>query len=115
MASEGPQNSRYMIYLVPGFLAIYFYLLMCRDKLGKWPIATLLLLALLASFPTGVAHKGTMQKARLDWKNCYLRLENVERCDEITHFSIYPRPETTTHLQEKLLDLKQRHLNLYAR
>ena len=115
MASESGQNSRYMIYLVPGFLGIYFYLLMCRGKLGKWPIATLLLLALLASFPTGVAHKGTMQKARLDWRNCYLRLEDVERCDEITHFSIYPRPETTTHLQEKLLDLKQRHLNLYAR
>ncbi len=115
MASEGPQNSRYMIYLVPGFLAIYFYLLMGQGELGKWPIATLLLLALLASFPTGVAHKGTMQKPRLDWKNCYLRLESIERCDEITHFSIYPRPETTTHLQEKLLDLKQRHLNLYAR
>jgi hypothetical protein len=27
-----------------------------------------------------------MEQAHLDWKSCYLRLEDVQRCDEITHF-----------------------------
>lgn len=62
-----------------------------------------------------MAHKGTMEKARLEWKNCYLRLEDVGRCDEITNFTIYPPPETATHLQEKLPYLKQHQLNLYAK
>jgi hypothetical protein len=113
--SGSGQTSRYMIYLVPAFLGVYFYLLTLEGKLRKWSIATLLVLSLLASFPTGVAHKGTMEKAQLDWKNCYLRLEDVERCDEITNFTVYPPPEAATHLQEKLLYLKQHQLNLYAK
>jgi hypothetical protein len=109
------QTSRYMIYLAPAFLGIYFYALSLYGKVRTWSIATLLALSLLASFPTGVAHKGTMEKARLDWKNCYLRLEDVERCDDITNFTLYPRPEAATHLQEKLLYLEQHQLNLYAK
>ena len=56
-----------------------------------------------------------MQKARLGWNNCYLRLEDVGRCDEITNFMIYPPPKTATHLQEKFLYLKQYQLNLYSK
>jgi hypothetical protein len=55
-----------------------------------------------------------MQRARLAWKNCYLRLEDVEQCDEITNFRIYPMPEAT-QLKEKLLYLRQRQFNLYAK
>jgi hypothetical protein len=109
------QTSRYMIYMVPAFLAIYFYALTLSEKLRTRCLAILLVLSLLASFPTGVAHKGTMQKARLEWRDCYLKLEDVDRCDEITNFSVYPRPEAVTHLQEKLQFLKQHRLNLYAR
>jgi hypothetical protein len=113
--SGSAQTSRYMIYLAPAFLGIYFYVLSLYGKVRTWSVATLLVLSLLASFPTGVAHKGTMEKARLDWKNCYLRLEDVERCDDITNSTLYPRPEAATHLQEKLLYLKQHQLNLYAK
>jgi hypothetical protein len=113
--SGSGQTSRYMIYLVPAFLGIYFFALTLSGKAQTDSVATLLVLSLLASFPTGVAHKGTMQKARLEWKNCYLSLEDVGRCDEITNFKIYPPPETATHLQEKLLYLKQHRLNLYAK
>ena len=113
--SSSGQTSRYMIYLVPAFLGMYFYSLTRRGKVRKWSVATLFVLSLLAAFPTGVAHKGTMQKARLEWKNCYLRLEDVGRCDEITHVTIYPPPEAATHLQEKLQFLKENKLNLYAR
>lgn len=113
--SGSGQTSRYMIYLVPAFLGIYFYLLTLDGKLRTWSIAALLVLSLLASFPTGVAHKRTMQKARLDWKNCYLRLEDIDRCDKITNFTLYPPPQAATHLQEKLLYLKQHQLNLYAK
>jgi hypothetical protein len=108
------QTSRYMIYLVPAFLGIYFCLLSLHGKLRNWSIGTLLVLALLASFPTGVAHKGTMEKSRLVWKNCYLKLEDVDRCDEITNFTIYPPPESATQLKEKLVFLKEHGLNLYA-
>lgn len=114
MDTGGGQTSRYMIYLVPAFLGLYFYILSLGGKGRRWPILTLLILALLASFPTGVAHKGTMQKARLNWKICYLRLEDIDRCDEMTNFTLYPKPESATHLKEKLLFLKEQRLNLYA-
>ncbi len=111
--SSSAQTSRYMIYLVPGFLGIYLHALSLQGKLRQASITILLVLSLLASFPTGVAHKGQMEKARLVWKNCYLKLEDVEQCDEITNFKIHPAPEAT-QLKEKLLYLKQHQLNLYA-
>ena len=112
--SGGGQTSRYMIYLIPAFLGLYFYLLSLEGKVRTGSIATLLVLSTLASFPTGVAHKGTMEKARLNWKNCYLRLEDVDQCDEITNFTVYPPPESATHLEQKLVFLKEHRLNLYA-
>jgi hypothetical protein len=112
--SGSGQTSRYMIYVVPAFLGLYFYILSLEGKVRRRSIAALLVFSALASFPTGVAHKGTMQTARLEWKNCYLKLESVDACDEITHALIYPAPETVTHLKEKLLFLKEHHLNLYA-
>jgi len=112
--SSPAQTSRYMIYLAPAFLGLYLHTLSLQGRLRQISITTLLVLALLASFPTGLAHKGQMQKARLAWKNCYLRLEDVEQCDEITNFRIYPMPEAT-QLKEKLLYLRQRQFNLYAK
>ena len=114
LESSPAQTSRYMIYLAPAFLGIYLQALSLQGQVRRASVTTLLVLALLASFPTGVAHKGTMEKARLIWKNCYLRLEEVEQCDEITNFKLYPVPEAT-QLKEKLLFLKQHQLNLYAK
>jgi hypothetical protein len=112
--SSTGQTSRYMIYLVPAFLGIYLHTLLLQGKLRQVSITILLVLSFLASFPTGVAHKGQMEKARLVWKNCYLSLEDVEQCDEITSSKIYPAPEAT-QLKQKLLYLKQHRLNLYAK
>jgi hypothetical protein len=114
--SSSAQTSRYMIYLTPAFLGLYFYVLSLQgNKTRRASINALLFLALLASFPTGVAHKGTMEKARLEWRNCYLKFEEVDQCDEITHARIYPPPEAATQLKEKLLFLKERGLNLYSK
>jgi len=114
VASSPAQTSRYMIYLVPAFLGIYLHAFSLQGKVRRASISTLLVLSLLASFPTGVAHKGTIGTTRTVWKNCYLRLEDVDRCDEITNFRLYPVPEAT-QLKEKLLYLKQHQLNLYAK
>lgn len=45
------------------------------------------------------------------WEACYLRIEDIERCNSATGFAIYP---TLTDLQARLAYLKQHQLNLFA-
>jgi len=50
--------------------------------------------------------------AKQNWKQCYLKFENVDYCDSRMHFKVHPSP-AGTHLDEKLQFLKARRLNLY--
>ena len=107
------QSSRYVIFLEPAILGLYFFLLgVRRERMRMLAVVGLIVAALPASirlqqewfyFP--------QQKAR--WRSCYLRTESIQECDRETGFTIYPRPEAT-HLREKLQFLKQTHQNLYA-
>ena len=106
-------SSRYMVYLIPGFLGFYFHALTLEGKLRKRTLTILLLLSIFASFPSGVARKGQMGTTRRNWKACYILLEDIAECDSQTGFMVYPDP-SATGLQEKLLFLKEHRLNLYA-
>ena len=45
------------------------------------------------------------------WGACYLKTEDIERCNRQAKFSLYPAPP---ELKARLIYLKQHHLNLFA-
>ena len=114
LGMEAAGFSRNLTLLIPGFLGIYFHLLMSRTGYGRTVLLTTLLVAVL---PNCVQrnHKeieafSAMKRA---WKDCYRASENVRYCDTLSNLKLYPRPEAT-HLEQKLNYLKQNRLNLYA-
>lgn len=110
---DSGQSSRYMTLLPPAFFGLYLHLLTLRRMPVRYG-ALVLFAALLLPLPwhasdTDVARGFTAGKQR--WKACYLKIEDIERCDHDTKFSLYPAPP---ELKARLAYLKQHHLNLFA-
>ena len=111
---DSGQSSRYMTLLIPAFFGLYLHILTLRLTPVRY--ATLVLsAALLLPMPwhandTEVTRGFTDGKQR--WKACYLKTENIERCDRVAGFLIYP---ATHELKGRLAYLKQHHLNLFAK
>ena len=106
-------SSRYVIFLVPAFLGLYFYCLTLQPpRIRVLTTSVLLLAALPASIYLDPAWF-LFPRKKAEWKACYKRIENIRQCDDIVGFKIYPSPEVT-HLEEKLQYLKQARQNLYA-
>lgn len=113
---EAGQSSRYMPYLIPAWLGLYFHLLsLPKDRLRIILLAAYLVALIAGSFPmrqtdTNIAE--WLSNGKRSWAACYLKSENIEQCDASTGFKIYPRADAT-RLKEKLDYLKQHKLNLY--
>jgi hypothetical protein len=106
--------ARNLTLLIPGFLALYFQILMDRDSRRRNVLGLVFVLILI---PGCVQrnHKeiegfSAMKRA---WKDCYRRTENIKYCDQVSHLQLFPWPEGI-HMREKLEYLKQNRLNLYA-
>lgn len=106
-------SSRYTTLLIPAFLAIYFYLL-SRSWRGKrnFVLTLWVLLLLPSALRKPYEEIRWFSDGKRAWANCYLARHDIQECDALTHFQIYPRPEAT-HLQEKLDFLERNHLNLF--
>ncbi|MDT5156628.1 MAG: hypothetical protein QOC61_326 [Acidobacteriota bacterium] len=116
------QAPRYMPYLVPAFLALYFHLRLSAKNAAPLQRAALygfLLMAVLTMRPlteAGAVVLETFRRGKAEWKQCYLETENISECNARTHFEVYPArgaapPEV---FEERLSYLKRRRLNLYA-
>ena len=106
-------SSRYVTFLIPAFLAMYFYLLSVPfQRIRKVGLA--LFVALLIR-PALAVRNGAQQipDGKRAWAACYRRMEDIRSCDRVTHFQIVPFPDQT-HLAQKLDYLKQHRLNLFA-
>jgi hypothetical protein len=114
---DAAQQSRYMTYLIPGFLALYFSATALRTAPQHYLLRLVVLLIIgwsslhLHNWDWLTARNHS--RDRTGWRECYLKLESVDQCTAMTGFEVHPSPEGT-HLKEKLDFLKQRHLNLYA-
>lgn len=115
---DSAQAGRYMPYLIPAFLGLYFQLLLLSREKRLFRFAPHLCAAVLAlmSLPLGAGGVYLLEEYRRgksEWKRCYLERENVEECNRAARFEIYP-PGERGRLREKLSYLKQHKLNLYA-
>jgi hypothetical protein len=111
---EQALSSRYSTLLIPGFLAVYFYLLS-----GTWygmrnlVLALWIMLLLPASLTLPKNDIRWYYDGKRHWADCYVRTENIHYCDQSTNFVIFPDPERT-HLQQKLDYLREHQLSLFA-
>jgi hypothetical protein len=115
LGMEAAGSSRNVTLLIPGFLGIYFHLLMSRNGCKRTLLVTALFAAVLPSCLQR-NHKEIegFSAMKHTWKDCYRATENVQYCDSFSHLQLYPRPNAI-HLQEKLDYLKRNRLNLYAK
>lgn len=111
------QSSRYLPYLIPAFLGIYFSCLAYRSKSLK-TVGTIifLVIAVSAAVPVRIGDRSMMAQyhnVKDSWRSCYLQHHDIQQCDSLTGVKVYPSPEAT-HLKEKLDFLEEKKLNLYA-
>ena len=107
---------RYMIYLVPAFLGLYFAALSARVPiLRREYIGVLLLISLLSSGWVGSKELRAMSsiaQQRRSWKDCYIVTRDIGKCDVVSGAFIYASPEPAD-LQPKLDFLENHHLSLF--
>jgi len=116
-------NSRYVPYLTPAFLGLYFFCLSQRSrKIRALSVVAFVAIAINASVPIRIGDRSMMAQfhdLKNNWRNCYLERHDIQRCEAILkarkppEYRIYPSP-SATHLQDKLDYLERNRLNLYA-
>jgi hypothetical protein len=108
-------SSRYAIYVEPAMLGLYFQFLNVRQQyVRKSLLFGFLLAVVVASSRADRREMEHFRSIKQTWKACYLQTEDIQHCNEIVGYPIYPYPPERTHLQEKLQYLKRTRQNLYA-
>lgn len=106
--------SRYVPYLIPALVGLYFHLLGWETRYRGLLITGLFAGVLFGALRSGreleAMHRLSEQKEK--WAEVYRESHRVERADSISGIRIHPDPEKT-HLQEKLDYLENRRLNLF--
>jgi hypothetical protein len=119
MGLDEARGTRYVPYIIPAFVALYFHLLTLekRRPFGRAALAAFLACAALlalAPMSSGKAMLEEVRRGKSEWKRCYIETESVEACDARTNFQVYS-PIPPSPLGRRRLDyLKQNRLNLYA-
>lgn len=110
------QSSRYVTYMIPGFLAIYLYFVdLSPAALRRLLLAFTLAGCIVASFPLRKSDVNTLKwyaEGKSRWKAAYLHTEDIEAATRTASFPIHPATEGT-RLKQKLEYLKKEKLNLY--
>jgi hypothetical protein len=111
------KSSRYMPYVIPAALALYFQLLSLKGRTRATMLAAFAAGAALMAAPLLGGGRASLEEARRgkeEWKRCYVATENVERCDAAAGFSVYPAGLSDPSFKRKLEHLKRNRLNFYS-
>lgn len=111
----GPEASRYVTLMIPAFLALYFGMISLPRGTMRTVAVCIFAMSLV---PTSIFLSGEVfwyARVKTTWSECYLRNANIQYCDQVAGFSIYPMwgPERAL-LQWKLDYLKEHQLNFFA-
>lgn len=109
------RSSRYIPFLTPFFLSIYFAILLTKQYILKYMILLIYIYLILSneifSLKRNLGGIENQFIRKNNWKECYLKYENITYCDSM-HEPVYPVPGATD-LQGKLNFLKEKKLNLF--
>ena len=112
---ELAQRSRYMTYLIPAFLALYFQILkLGRTKIGVIGLSLFIVMIIFTEFQVLSKNEVDISDNVLGkkyWKSCYLQYEDVAYCNKKANFEIFPRPD---EIKYRLEYLKEEKLNLFS-
>jgi hypothetical protein len=112
---ESANASRYIPYLLPGFLGVY---LVIRKYSSRSPVAYALLPVFLLACFSKEATNVSLNEAidyfnyKQRWSECYRSTHDIVACDTWAGHAVYPRPEAT-RLQQKLDWLEARRYSLF--
>jgi hypothetical protein len=110
------QTARYMPYLALALLGVYFCLISARGSgVRNFSLAALVTMALVSSISINRTDRGRMAwlaQGKQKWKDCYLVQQDVNRCDTLSNFRLDSNADG--RLQDKLMVLQQKRLNLFA-
>lgn len=117
MGIASGQASRYMVYLILAFLALYFAALSVPDEIKRRAfVSVVLLIALLSSARLESQAQRSLiaeSQQRRIWRDCYLSAHTIDQCDAASGSFIYLPPEPPD-LKSKLDFLQRNHLNLFS-
>lgn len=110
--------SRYVTFLIPGFVGLYFFILKIKKENFKFALLLILIILLARKeyFIINYRYETLMNNlvGKSEWSSCYLKYEDIEYCNLKVQFEIYPAPEKTK-LKYKLDLLKERELNFFSK
>jgi len=106
--------SRYLPYMTPGFFALYLFAVNRKEIPAKVLfICTILFFITSMSIGRGnTAYYDRIYSGKKQWKQAYLKTEDINRSTKLSGFMIHPNPHDT-NLRAKLDYLKKNGLNLY--
>ncbi len=108
------EESRYMPYLIPGLLGVYFYLSSVTQRaVRQVALIAFTAFALYAGGPIHASDQVEMMgfySGKSRWRDCYLANRDIAFCDQQTGAWIGPTLGDP-HLQEKLDFLERNRLN----
>ncbi len=109
-------SSRYVIYVEPAMLGLYFQLLNIRQPhVRKSLLLGFLAAIVVASFGADRQEMEYFRSIKQKWRACYLQAENIQKCDKAADYPIHGlTPVEPGHLEEKLQYLKRTKQNLYS-
>ena len=109
------QVSRYVIYMGCGLLGLYLFLLTLPPSVFRKSLLTALATVLLGTIPIRWQDQAVIRfvsSAKLNWRACYIQIEDIRRCNHAIGYGVYPN--TDRDLKGKLEFLKQTRQNMYA-
>ena len=115
LGAEVAQISRYVIWMEPGFLGLYFFLGSRPKSLFGLTALSVFAAALLLTVPLRKDDTKILEfvsAAKRNWKACYLKFEDIRGCNHAVGYGVYPNLDR--NLKGKLDFLKQTKQNLYA-
>lgn len=116
MGLNGSQSSRFMTLIIPLALGLYFHLLTLQmERIRQIALAAFLVLLLPGHLPLrlGETHPASsFSRNKQAWKDCFLRIEDRNQCDQLTGFSVIDLMDSTV-LQRRIEYMKRNRLNLY--
>jgi hypothetical protein len=106
--------SRYIPYMTPGFFAFYLFAI-TRNKVPVKALYYCITLFFITTMSIGTANRTYCARlcgGKEQWKQAYLKTEDVEQSTKASGFMIHPNPHIAK-LKWKLNYLKEHRLNLY--
>lgn len=113
-AADAP---RYIPYITPAILGIYFCTLTIKHKKARWVLMSIYVLIFVISETRSfsVNEYGILYfyRGKNDWRNCYMVHKNIDYCNTTTGFIMLPNKPSLIGADVRFLETHQ--LNLYSK